>query len=175
MMSRGLKERKTPPSHPASHSPLPSTCPFLLHLPLHALLSNELSRTPVQMALHQPAPPVGAAGMGGFLALCPYHHPESQQEAQMCIGVETEYRGAGAGPIWPLSCTVTAWQRRQKRYHTYAASLTLQQNQTSTQVSSLCLGKKKNRHACTFAPTHGIELPSRHSSSPPIPQSVSVV
>lgn len=66
------------------------------------------------MALQQPALPVGAAGMVGFLALCPYHRSESEQEAQMRIGVQTEYRSAGAGPIRPVSCAVTLWQRRPK-------------------------------------------------------------
>lgn len=48
------------------------------------------------MALQQPALPVGAVGMGGFLALGPYHRPGPQQEAQKCIGVWTECLGAGA-------------------------------------------------------------------------------
>ncbi|KAK5864893.1 hypothetical protein PBY51_016099 [Eleginops maclovinus] len=64
-----------------SPSFLPSSCIGLStpYFPMSAV------GRPLQMALQQPALPVGAAGMGGFLALCPYHHPQSQQEPKSVL------------------------------------------------------------------------------------------
>lgn len=108
---RGIKESKhlfvIQPLAPLPHVPtIPPSSFMSLYTPYFPMSPL---RMPAQMALQQPALPVGAAGMGGFLALCPYHHPVSTG-AQKCIGAQTEWRGTGAEPIWLPSCMVTAWQ-----------------------------------------------------------------
>ncbi|KAK5897163.1 hypothetical protein CesoFtcFv8_010250 [Champsocephalus esox] len=61
--------------------PFHTSPPLLLYRPLHTLLF----RTPVQMALQSLLSQWGTAGMGGFLAPCPYHHPQSQQEPKSVL------------------------------------------------------------------------------------------
>lgn len=130
-MAVGLKESK----HLFVSQPFPSTCPLCIPPPPPSSPAPRPTfpmspvRTPVQMALQQPALPVGAAGMGGFLALCPCHHPQSQQEpkSELASGANAEVRG----PSQSGRRDAPGDDRESAKYHTYVTAHTLQQNQTS--------------------------------------------
>lgn len=91
-------------------------------------------RMPAQMALQQPALPVGAAGMGGFLALCPYHHPQSLQEPKRVLaprlnGEVQRPSQSGCRAAWWLPSS--ADNRESAKYHTYVTAHASRLNKTS--------------------------------------------
>lgn len=87
---------------------------------------------PAQMALQQPALPVGAAGMGGSLALCPYHHPQSLQEPKSALAPRLNGEVEG---LSQTGCCAARWppdNGESAKYHTYVTAHASQLNQTST-------------------------------------------
>ena len=89
--------------------------PLLLYRPLHALLSNERSQDACTDGPAAACSPSGGCWHGRLFGPLPLPSSPVPTGAQKCIGVQTECRGAGAEPIWLLSCTVTSWHHWQQR------------------------------------------------------------
>lgn len=186
---RGIKESKhlfvIQPLTLLPHVPSSFMSLYTPYFPMSPL------RMPAQMALQQPALPVGAAGMGGFLALCPYHHPQSLQEPKSVLA--PRLNGEVQRPS-QSGCWATWWlpgsadNRDSTKYHTYVTAHASQLNQTSALLllngvwvelktdDFIVSWKNTCKHTCTHtAAKHKIELQLRYSGSPPIPQPLSVV
>lgn len=175
-----------------------TTCHFLFHLSLHALLFQRaqavhLCRWPCSSLLSQwdllaweaarPSAPTIILSLNRW--------PKSV----LALSPNTREQGRSQSRCWAACWLAPPTNRDSTKYCAYAVTHTLPLNQTSAwqlisvcvrvcvfeecswkQVSSLCHETHIHTHPCTHtAAKHRIELLSRHSSSTPVLQSLTEV